>query len=194
MPSPKSLTRRLRIIRSITLIAVIAMGGVIGQLEPGRYWGVAVPSRLDLYKHYGGWRAIGAEVSRLRARFPGLPLLGRDRMMVASSLYYVRPWPVPIYAWHPDGRIKNHFRLTRPWPGTPGSDALVISRKRSVGRVLARFRSYRLVATITVPIATDTHRRALAIHYMDATARALGGNREQESPENMPVVRGGGLS
>ncbi len=158
---------RLAIAGSIalhTVVAVIVMGGVIGQVEPGRYWGVAVPSRLDPYKHYGGWRAIGAEVSRLRARFPGLPLLGRDRMMVASSLYYVRPWPVPIYAWHPDERIKNHFRLTRPWPDKIGSDALVISRRRNSSRVLERFRSYRLVATITVPIATDTRRRVRVFH------------------------------
>ena len=147
-----------------TVVAVTVMGGLVGQKEPGRYWGVAVPSRLDPYKHYGGWRAIGAEVSRLRARFPGLPLLGRDRMMVASSLYYVRPWPVPIYAWHPDERIKNHFRLTRPWPDKIGSDALVISRRRNSSRVLERFRSYRLVATITVPIATDTRRRVRVFH------------------------------
>jgi hypothetical protein len=38
---------------------------------------------------------------------------------------------------------------------------------------------------------SDGHRRALAIHYMDATARPLGGDRESEPPENMPVVRGG---
>jgi len=42
----------------------------------------------------------------------------------------------------------------------------------------------------TLPNTTDRPRRALAIHYMDATARALGGNREDEPPENMPVVRG----
>ena len=42
----------------------------------------------------------------------------------------------------------------------------------------------------TLPNTTENHRRALAIHYMDATARPLGGNRESEPPENMPVVRG----
>ena len=42
----------------------------------------------------------------------------------------------------------------------------------------------------TLPNTTENHRRALAIHYMDATSRPLGGNREAEPPENMPIVRG----
>ena len=42
----------------------------------------------------------------------------------------------------------------------------------------------------TLPNTTSRPRRALAIHYMDATTRLLGGNREAEPPEHMPVVRG----
>jgi phytanoyl-CoA hydroxylase len=42
----------------------------------------------------------------------------------------------------------------------------------------------------TLPNTTDRPRRALAIHYVDATAKILGGNRESEPPENTPVVRG----
>ena len=42
----------------------------------------------------------------------------------------------------------------------------------------------------TLANTTDHPRRALAIHYMDATARLLGGNYETEPPENRPVVRG----
>ncbi|SVD10540.1 uncharacterized protein METZ01_LOCUS363394, partial [marine metagenome] len=34
---------------------------------------------------------------------------------------------------------------------------------------------------------------ARAIHYMDATARSLDGNREAELPENMPIVRGASI-
>ena len=41
----------------------------------------------------------------------------------------------------------------------------------------------------TLPNTTDGPRRALAIHYMNATA-SLGGNREAEPPENTPIVRG----
>ena len=42
----------------------------------------------------------------------------------------------------------------------------------------------------TLPNTTDQPRRALAIHYMDATATILGGNRENEPPENTPILRG----
>lgn len=42
----------------------------------------------------------------------------------------------------------------------------------------------------TLPNTTSRPRRALAIHYMDATARPLGGNRAAEPPAHMPVVRG----
>lgn len=42
----------------------------------------------------------------------------------------------------------------------------------------------------TLANTTDNPRRAMAMHFMDATARPLGDNREAEPPENMPVVRG----
>ena len=42
----------------------------------------------------------------------------------------------------------------------------------------------------TLANTTESGRRAIAIHYMDAKARPLGGNREAEPAENMPVVRG----
>lgn len=41
----------------------------------------------------------------------------------------------------------------------------------------------------TLPNTTDRPRRALAIHYMDATA-AMDKSRENEPPENTPVLRG----
>lgn len=44
----------------------------------------------------------------------------------------------------------------------------------------------------TLPNTTGGQRRALAIHYMDAKAKILGGQREDEPPENTPVVRRAG--
>ena len=41
----------------------------------------------------------------------------------------------------------------------------------------------------TLPNTTDQPRRALAIHYMDATA-TIGGNRESEPPDHTPILRG----
>jgi 4-amino-4-deoxy-L-arabinose transferase-like glycosyltransferase len=147
-----------------TVAAGIVMGGLIGQAAPGRYWGVAVSPKLDFYRKYRGWGAMGVEVGRIRAQFPDLPLIGRRRMMVASMLYYGGPRPVPIYAWRSRARIKNHYHMTRPWRGTLGSDALVIIRNRKSNRVLGRFRAHNLVATISVPISTGRKRRVQVFH------------------------------
>lgn len=40
------------------------------------------------------------------------------------------------------------------------------------------------------PNTTDTPRRAMAIHFMNALAKPLGDNRMAEPAENMPVLRG----
>jgi len=158
---------RFWLIGSIALhvaVAAVLMGARIGQAEPGRYAGLAVPAGMDPYKDYGGWRALGEKVAALKARFPGVPLLGHDRITVASSLYYVRPWPVEIFAWHPDGRVTDHFRLTRPWPGIMGGDALLLSRREGAAEILARFRTWQLVATIAAPIATGVRRSVQVFH------------------------------
>ena len=144
--------------------AGLVMGGGIGQKEPGRYWGVAVASRIDPFKLYGGWRAFGNEIAELRTRYPGLPLLAYDRMTVAFLLYYAPPRPVPVYAWHQRQRIDDHFQLTRPWTGMEGRDALVIARRGSPDKVLERFRGHRLVGTISQPVSTESRRRIRVFH------------------------------
>lgn len=40
----------------------------------------------------------------------------------------------------------------------------------------------------TLDNTTNSHRRALAIHFMDATAKPMGKGRQQEPLENMPIV------
>ena len=45
----------------------------------------------------------------------------------------------------------------------------------------------------TLTNTTSGERRALAVHYMDATAPLLGDNRENEPAENTPIVRGADL-
>lgn len=45
----------------------------------------------------------------------------------------------------------------------------------------------------TLANTSNSHRRALAIHFMDATARPLGDGRQHEPSEHMPMVRGHGV-
>ena len=44
----------------------------------------------------------------------------------------------------------------------------------------------------TLDNMTNTHRRALAIHFMNAMAKPIGKGRQDEPPENMPIIRGQG--
>ncbi|WP_135556815.1 phytanoyl-CoA dioxygenase family protein [Paenibacillus cymbidii] len=46
----------------------------------------------------------------------------------------------------------------------------------------------------TLANTSGTHRRALAIHFMDALAVPLGEGRKKEPAENMPVLRGSAVS
>lgn len=41
----------------------------------------------------------------------------------------------------------------------------------------------------TLANSTKNHRRAFSLHFMDATAKPLGKGRQEEPPENMPILR-----
>jgi hypothetical protein len=60
--------------------------------------------------------------------------------------------------------VTDHFRLTRPWPDAAGGDALLLSRRGNASQVLARFRTWRLVATIAVPISSGVRRSVQVFH------------------------------
>lgn len=138
--------------------AAAVLGGAVGQAAPGLFWGKPVPARYEPFKYYVGWRALGEKITALQEKYPGLPLLSNDRMMIASALYYVSPQPVIIQAWHPGGPVSDHFELKRPWKGPLGADALLVSRRGDPAPVLKRFRAHELVATLSVPIATGENR------------------------------------
>mgnify|MGYP001208821038 FL=1 len=72
-------------------------------------------------------------------------------------------------------------------PNTDESKAIPIELKR--GHCMLH---HGLMPHRTLTNTTASHRRALAIHYMDAAARPSA-SRLQEPPENMPLVRGKGI-
>ncbi|HEX9810073.1 MAG TPA: glycosyltransferase family 39 protein [Alphaproteobacteria bacterium] len=144
--------------------AAVLMGGLLTQGGAGRYAGLAVPAWLDPYRDYRGWRALGDYVGVLRASHPGAPLLANDRKLLAAMLYYVRPWPEDAFAWFADGRVTDHYRLTRPLPPRPGGDFLYVTRWNDNRAVLRRFREHRLVATLALPVATGVERRVRVFH------------------------------
>jgi hypothetical protein len=153
--------RRWPVVASVVLhlaLAGVLYGGVLTATEPGTFAGMKLKPASSSFKRYRGWRKAAGAIDVIRAQHPGLPLLVDDRKTMAALLYYLRPWPVRAYAWHPGGRIGNHFALTRPWPARARGPALLVVRRRPPTYFLRHFRSAWPVATISVPIGIGTTR------------------------------------
>ncbi len=147
--------RRLLAVASLALHTVVAVAASVGMAVhagPGVYGGVRVPPGLDIYKNYDGWRDLGAGVGKLRPQYPGTPILVEERKLLAALLYYVRPWPQDVFAWRADGRITDHFKLTRALPGTQGGDFLFVTSFERPEHILRHFKSAEPVATFRMPI------------------------------------------
>lgn len=146
------------------LVAGVLYGGLAWRSAPGVYAGIAIPSGMDPFLHHEGWSEIGTSVAALRDAHPGTPLLFDERGILAPMLYYGGARPVPAYAWHPDERITDHYRMTRPWPDRPGGHALIVTRFDNIGHILDRFEAHERVAEIEVAIGTERTRRVLVFH------------------------------
>ncbi|MEX2643346.1 MAG: glycosyltransferase family 39 protein [Acetobacterales bacterium] len=149
--------RRLLAGASLALHSLVAALVVIGMLvhsAPGVYAGMRVPTWLDIYKNYDGWRELGAGITKLRAQYPSVPIVSEERKLIAAMLYYVHPWPDDVYAWFANPRITDHFKLTRPFTATQGADALIVSSYGDAPYVQARFRSAEPVAAFRMPIGS----------------------------------------
>jgi hypothetical protein len=159
--------RRWLAVASLALhVAVAAAVGVLPVLRdgPGTYAGLRFPRGLDPFLHYDGWQEVGARLSAIRARFPGVPLLVDDRKLLAELLYYVRPWPEDIYSWRLDGRIGDHFDLTRPMPESPGGDYLFVTDYDDPRYILRHFRDFAMIDAVSVPIAARRDLRVWVFH------------------------------
>jgi hypothetical protein len=152
-----SLALHMSVAAAVTVLPVLRDG-------PGTYAGLRFPRGLDPFIHYDGWREIGAAVSAIRARFPTVPLLVDDRKLLAELLYYVRPWPEDIYSWLPDGRIGDHFDLTRPLPVSSGGDYVFVTHYDDPRYILRHFRDFAVLEAISVPIAPRRARRVWVFH------------------------------
>jgi 4-amino-4-deoxy-L-arabinose transferase-like glycosyltransferase len=142
------------------LVVGIAFHGITGKLH--------IPAVINPYHHYDGWRELGVRISTLRAHYPGVPLLIDDRKLTAALLYYVRPRPSDVFAWHAGGKINDHFKLTRPLPNTqpnrPGGDFLLVTRYGDVDHLRSRFAKSAVIATLSGPAGDPPTRKVRVIH------------------------------
>ncbi len=160
--------RRVLAVASLALhLVVAALIGILAVSRdgPGSHAGIALPRGTDLFAHHDGWRELGAEISAIRARLPGVPLLADDRMVLAELLYYVRPMPEDVFAWRPTARIGHHYDLTRPLPDRPGGDYLLVVLHEDPWGITRHFSQASPLARIDVRPGT---RQALGVSVIHA--------------------------
>ncbi len=83
-------------------------------------------------------------------------------------------------------RLRQHERLESGYAMSDVDETSAIPIELKVGQIMLH---HGAMPHRTLTNTTDGPRRALAIHYMDATAPLLGDNRENEPAENTPIVR-----
>ena len=109
-------------------------------------------SRLD------GWPEVGAAVRKALAAEPGLQLLSDDRRVLSEMIAYAGPQAFPAWAFSPDLRRTDHYRLLyniaeRPAPARDGPYLFVAQSGRYDAAVLqAAFRQVQPVGTVVAPI------------------------------------------
>ncbi len=161
------------IIASLAL-HILAAGAVFAFAgwQDGR--AMVMPAPYDGFARVRGWTRLGAEISAISARYPDAVILTDDRKLMAALLYYVSPRPWAAVKWDPNGRVDDHFDLTRPLRETAASRQgddrrafLLVSPRQNPEGVLSRFATSQFIASIRVPIAAGRERVTHVFHLKD---------------------------
>lgn len=86
-------------------------------------------------------------------------------------------------------RLREHEDLKPGYAMTGADEDRAVALPLQAGQVMFH---HGATPHRTLANTTTTHRRAMAIHFMDARAKPMGDHRTAEPAENMPVVRGCG--
>ncbi len=87
-------------------------------------------------------------------------------------------------------RLREHEKLASGYAMRDVDETQAIPIELKAGQIMLH---HGAMPHRTLTNTTSGERRALAVHYMDATAPLLGDNRENEPAENTPIVRGADL-
>ena len=163
--------RRLIVTASLALHLVLAFALFGWTLIEGGAADLVSSARIDPFKRVQGWRQLGDAVSRVSARFPGVPLLFDHRRLMAELIYYVEPHPFDASKWDPDGRIDDHFDLTRrlersasAGAKTKGRAHLLVTSRADTSAITSRFAESRPVTRIRIPVGKTRHREVRIIY------------------------------
>jgi 4-amino-4-deoxy-L-arabinose transferase-like glycosyltransferase len=90
-------------------------------------------TKADIYQPTMGWRALGAQASRLAREInaPTVATIRRDD--VASLVYYLRNEKRAVLAWSESSSVSDHFQMTRPLTAAAAEPILLITRCAAPG-------------------------------------------------------------
>ncbi|MBY0430213.1 MAG: glycosyltransferase family 39 protein [Rhodospirillales bacterium] len=112
--------------------------------------------RIDPMKRVRGWDRAGADLSRVMAAHPGLPLMGLDRQTLAPLVYYTRPHAFEAVKWNPAGLTRDHFELTTSLTERQGGAVLYVDETPPPAEMLARFEQAEPLSDIAIPLRNGT--------------------------------------
>lgn len=138
----------------------VAIAGAMYNLDPARAaLGLADTARFDPMKRVRGWDGVGERVSAVLAAHPGARLMGDQRKVLATLIYYVRPHPFDAVKWNPEGDIDDHFdQTTRLEPGE--RQLIYVTEMAELPQSMAvRFAATEKLADIRIPLHRDYERR-----------------------------------
>jgi 4-amino-4-deoxy-L-arabinose transferase-like glycosyltransferase len=148
------------VLRLSLALHVLAAGVLYNMDAARRLLGLPDLARYDIEKRLKGWDEVGRRVSAALADHPGARLLGDERKVLATLIYYVRPHPFDAVKWNPEGIIHDHFdQTTRLEPGA--GEYIYVSQADDVF-LRSRFERVDKLAEVVIPIHTD-YRRAVTL-------------------------------
>jgi len=140
--------------------------------------GIELTRKTDPYARVTGARALGEEVRRRLEQFPDARLVGDDRKTFALLLYYARPESDGARYFNPDGRIRNHYALTRDVRASPAGEFILISRAARADTLAMHFAVVEALPPIQIPLYRD--------HTMHYSVWRLRHHRAAMEPEPTP--------
>jgi len=150
----------IRFGRSRWLAAALALNFSIGAVmyhyhDLAEGLGVPLTRKTDPYTRITGYRELGLQVRGLLQQHPGSRLLGDDRKVFASLLYYTRPLSAGAAFLNPSGRLDNHYAMSSDIQDTPQGEFIFITRRDDETAMQAWFTEVDSLGTLQIPIHTD---------------------------------------
>ncbi len=111
--------------------------------------------KTDIYISMRGWRALAEQVQILRNRFPEAGLISDNRRILAELNYYLHPNPAHAVIWNPEGKITDHYRLTRDLSQSNQQAFVFVAEEASQAILAGSFRTVMDLGIIRVPVHQD---------------------------------------